>query len=112
MVRFTRSVIMGTTFDTTERYSQLEGIGIGISGLVWYKFACPHIWIEADMLSSPQSSATDHMMHQTVSLKKLAQPFRCSDVARQLFREVKILEYLWHENVCRLGVITNSETNQ
>lgn len=92
MVRFTRSVIMGTTFDTTERYSQLEGIGIGISGLV--------------------CSATDHMMHQTVSLKKLAQPFRCSDVARQLFREVKILEYLWHENVCRLGVITNSETNQ
>lgn len=97
---------------SSTRYSQLEGIGIGISGLVWYKITCPHIWIEAEMISSHQSSATDKMIHQAASLKKLAQPFRCSNIARQVFREVKILKYLQHENVCHLGVIANSETNQ
>lgn len=124
------SVIMGTTFDTTERYSicsaptprirpdfqpgtlNWKGLALESQGLSGIKLTCPHIWIEADMLSSHKSSATDKIMHQTVSLKKLAQPFRCSDIAQQVFREVKILKYPRHENVRRLGVIANSETNQ
>jgi hypothetical protein len=121
---------MGTTFDTTERYSiyslvtprigpdfQPDTLNWKVSalesqGLSGIKFTCPHIWIEADMLSSHQSSAKDKMMHQAVSLKKLAQPFRCSNIARQVFREIKILKHLRHENVRRLGVIASPETNQ
>lgn len=45
------------------------------------------------------SSARDRLGRQTVAIKKLADPFRSDNIAKHMFREVKLLEQLQHENV-------------
>ncbi|CAG8074714.1 unnamed protein product [Penicillium nalgiovense] len=62
MALFTRNTIMGTRFEITARYSQLEPLGIGVSGLV------------------------------------------CT-IAKHIFREIKLLKYLQHENIVHLNDI-------
>lgn len=36
MARFVTHEIMGTTLETTNRYSNLEPRGLGASGVIWY----------------------------------------------------------------------------
>lgn len=73
---------MGTEFEITERYNQLVPIGVGVSGLV--------------------CSANDQLTHQTVAVKKLHEPFKSGTIAKHMFREVKLLKQLQHENVLSL----------
>ncbi|KAJ5982333.1 hypothetical protein N7451_012433 [Penicillium sp. IBT 35674x] len=81
---------MGVNFDTTS--SQLEPIGVGVSGLV--------------------CSARDEITHRTVAIKKLAEPFRFDSIAQHIFREVKLLKQLQHENVIRLNDIFISSAEE
>ncbi|KAJ5675592.1 hypothetical protein N7462_008489 [Penicillium macrosclerotiorum] len=85
MARFTQRTFMGMTFETTERYQQLEPIGMGISGLV--------------------CSARDQISHKTVAVKKLAEPFKTDNIAKHMHREVKLLKQLQHENIIHLNDI-------
>lgn len=36
MAEFVRAQIFGTTFEITSRYSDLQPVGMGAFGLVWY----------------------------------------------------------------------------
>ncbi|CAL5866192.1 uncharacterized protein PFLUO_LOCUS399 [Penicillium psychrofluorescens] len=90
MAQFTQNTIMGTPFETTSRYSQLEPIGLGASGLV--------------------CSAKDQIMHRSVAVKKLTDPFKTVTVAKHMFREIKLLKQLQHENIVHLQDIFISST--
>lgn len=39
-------------------------------------------------------------MHRNVAVKKLTDPFKTATVAKHMFREIKLLKQLQHENVC------------
>lgn len=39
-------------------------------------------------------------MHRSVAVKKLTDPFKTVTVAKHMFREIKLLKQLQHENVC------------
>lgn len=45
------------------------------------------------------SSARDQINHQTVAVKKLCEPFKTANTAKHMFREVKLLKQLQHDNV-------------
>jgi hypothetical protein len=36
MAQFSQKTVMGTIFETTQRYTDWKPIGLGVSGLVWY----------------------------------------------------------------------------
>ncbi|KAJ5631482.1 uncharacterized protein N7484_011582 [Penicillium longicatenatum] len=85
MARFTTKTVLGSSFETTERYSHLEPIGIGVSGLV--------------------CSAKDQITKRTIAVKKLAQPFKSENIAKHMYREVRLLKTLKHENIIHLSDI-------
>ena len=85
-------------------------VGMGVSGLVWYDMIPSESFQEwrigqrtkADKLVSLySSSAKDQISNQTVAVKKLSDPFKSDSIAKHMFREVKLLKQLQHENVCR-----------
>ncbi|CAG7935107.1 unnamed protein product [Penicillium nalgiovense] len=78
MATFSQKSVMGTVFETTERYTEWKPLGLGVSGLV--------------------CSARDQLTHRTVAVKKLAEPFKTPAIARHMFREMKLLRHLRHEN--------------
>ncbi|KAJ5708295.1 hypothetical protein N7488_008096 [Penicillium malachiteum] len=82
MAQFTQKSILGTLFETTERYTKLEPIGIGVSGLV--------------------CSARDQISNRTIAVKKLVDPFKTENIARHMYREVKLLKTLKHDNIIHL----------
>jgi p38 MAP kinase len=47
MAEFVRAQIFGTTFEITSRYSDLQPVGMGAFGLVWYvlAFSASVAWI-------------------------------------------------------------------
>lgn len=51
--------------------------------------------------SFDHSSAKDQISNRTVAVKKLCDPFRTAAVAKHMFREIKLLIELEHDNVCR-----------
>lgn len=51
------------------------------------------------MGSSYFSSAKDRISNRTVAVKKLAEPFKSDVVAQHMFREIKLLKELKHDNV-------------
>ncbi|KAJ5225352.1 hypothetical protein N7468_006577 [Penicillium chermesinum] len=83
MAHFTNHVIMGMNFETTERYSNIYPIGIGTSGLV--------------------CSAKDQLLRRTVAVKKVAEPFGNSSISKHIFREIKLLNQLRHDNIINLS---------
>ncbi|KAJ5264611.1 hypothetical protein N7505_007404 [Penicillium chrysogenum] len=85
LAQFTRKDIMGAAFETTKRYTQLELVGMGVSGLV--------------------CSGRDRIANQTVAIKKLCDPFKTENIAKHIFREVRLLKQLRHENVIYLNDI-------
>lgn len=55
--------------------------------------------MKTDAQLSYYSSARDQLSHRTVAVKKLAEPFKTQEIARHMFREIKLLRQLRHENV-------------
>jgi p38 MAP kinase len=53
------------------------------------------------MLIVIASSARDQINHKTVAVKKLCEPFKTNNIAKHIFREVKLLKQFQHDNVCR-----------
>ncbi|KAI2792307.1 Mitogen-activated protein kinase HOG1 [Penicillium oxalicum] len=82
LAHFQKKEIMGTLFETTERYQQIQPVGMGVTGLV--------------------CSARDQIGHQTVAVKKLPEPFKTANVAKHMYREIKLLKNLQHENIIHL----------
>ncbi|CAI7669297.1 unnamed protein product [Penicillium manginii] len=82
MAQFSENIIMGAPFETTDRYTDLTPVGMGVSGLV--------------------CSAKDQIGQQTVAVKKLSEPFKTDNIAKHMYREVKLLKQLQHENIIHL----------
>lgn len=85
------------------RYSHLEPIGIGVSGLVWYDIQWLKTWNynrSLPLTIAHFSSARDQITKRTIAVKKLAQPFKSENIAKHMYREVRLLKTLKHENVC------------
>ncbi|TPR07937.1 Protein kinase domain family protein [Aspergillus niger] len=93
MAEFLRSQILGTTFETTNRYSDLQPVGLGAFGLVWYEHSFFYI------------SAYDMITRQPVAIKKMMKPFSNATLAKRTYREVKLLKHLRHENLIGLSDI-------
>ncbi|KAJ6086520.1 hypothetical protein N7467_005434, partial [Penicillium canescens] len=82
MATFIKREIMGTTLETTNRYSDLEARGVGVSGVI--------------------CSAKDCITNQTVAIKKIARPFASTAVARRTYREVHLISNLRHDNLINM----------
>ncbi|KAJ5752822.1 hypothetical protein N7520_009739, partial [Penicillium odoratum] len=77
-------------FETTTRYSSLEPLqGSGVFGLV-------------RLTICGTSSARDQLCQQTVAIRKFYNPFATATMAKDMFREIKTLRHLKHENVLSL----------
>lgn len=85
MAEFSRSEILGTTFETTTRYANVQPVGLGAFGLV--------------------CSAYDLIGQQNVAIKKMMTPFASTALAKRTYREVKLLKQLRHENLICLSDI-------
>lgn len=75
------------------RYVDLQPVGMGAFGLVWYVFFIP-FRIDVD-----DSSAKDELTGQSVAIKKIMKPFSTPVLAKRTYRELKLLKHLRHENV-------------
>lgn len=71
---------------------------MGVSGLVWYDHRGVSE-LEQTRANKVYSSAKDQIANQTVAVKKLADPFKTDNIAKHMYREVKLLKQLQHENV-------------
>lgn len=76
---FIRTQIFGTVFEITNRYTDLNPVGMGAFGLV--------------------CSATDTLTNQPVAIKKIMKPFSTAVLAKRTYRELKLLKHLRHENL-------------
>ncbi|KAL4808758.1 kinase-like domain-containing protein [Aspergillus unguis] len=85
MAEFVRSEILGTTFETTSRYANLQPVGLGTAGIV--------------------CSAYDLISESAVAIKKMMKPFDSSAVAKRTYREVKLLKQLRHDNLINMSDI-------
>lgn len=93
------------------RYSDLQPVGMGAFGLVWYAAAPPPphdvtIVVEhptqqqqSTLLTLCFSSARDQLTNQNVAVKKIMKPFSTPVLAKRTYRELKLLKHLRHENV-------------
>ncbi|PLN78035.1 mitogen-activated protein kinase mpkC [Aspergillus taichungensis] len=78
-MEFFRTEILGTTFESTGRYANLQPVGLGGFGIV--------------------CSAYDLISQQGVAIKKMVKPFDNSAIAKRAYREVKLLKQMRHENL-------------
>ncbi|KAL2812383.1 kinase-like domain-containing protein [Aspergillus granulosus] len=85
MAEFIRSEILGTTFETTSRYANLQPVGLGSAGIV--------------------CSAYDLISEQAVAIKKMMKPFDSTAIAKRTYREVKLLKQLRHDNLINMSDI-------
>ena len=111
MATFSQKSVMGTIFETTERLEQLKLVmkpairNGSLSGLEYLELSgitpLPRSrpWSIETNGYFPYSSARDQLAHRTVAVKKLAEPFKTPAIARHMFREIKLLRQLRHENV-------------
>lgn len=80
---------------------------MGVSGLVWYDtHRSTPCQISDESLHC--SSGRDRIANQTVAIKKLCDPFKTEKIAKHMFREVRLLKQLRHENVCLSSCCLNS----
>jgi hypothetical protein len=100
MASFVKREILGTNFETTNRYSHLEARGFGASGVIWYVLDRKS-YRQKEWLTIP-SSAKDCISNQTVAIKKIVKPFASTAVARRTYREVHLASNLRHDNVCQI----------
>jgi p38 MAP kinase len=64
------------------------------------------------MLIVIASSARDQINHKTVAVKKLCEPFKTNNIAKHIFREVKLLKQFQHDNIIRLNDIFISPSEE
>ncbi|KAJ5779360.1 hypothetical protein N7457_007080 [Penicillium paradoxum] len=81
MARFVKTSVLGGNFETPDRYTGLETLKIGVSGIV--------------------CSSWDQIGQQYVAVKKVFEPFSTPATTQCIFREVKLLKHLQHENIIR-----------
>lgn len=84
---------------------------MGISGIVWYYTRKSYSVPIADT-SLHCSSARDRIANQKVAIKKLCGPFKTENIAKHMFREVRLLKQLRHENVCLPSRCLNAKPNK
>ncbi|KAI8910633.1 kinase-like domain-containing protein [Powellomyces hirtus] len=82
---FQRYSVFGTIFEVTQRYTDLQPVGMGAFGLV--------------------CSAKDQLSGMNVAIKKIMKPFSTSVLAKRTYRELKLLKHLKHDNVISLSDI-------
>ncbi|KAJ3180891.1 MAPK protein hog1 [Geranomyces variabilis] len=82
---FQRYSVFGTIFEVTQRYTDLQPVGMGAFGLV--------------------CSAKDQLSGMNVAIKKIMKPFSTSVLAKRTYRELKLLKHLNHDNVISLSDI-------
>ncbi|KAJ5232983.1 hypothetical protein N7468_005939 [Penicillium chermesinum] len=90
MAQFVHYNVLGSDYEITGRYSSLKPVGAGVSGIV--------------------CSAYDQLAGETVAIKKLSEPFKSAHVAKHMFREVKLLKMLQHDNIIHMKDIFISPT--
>ncbi|KAL2822191.1 kinase-like domain-containing protein [Aspergillus cavernicola] len=83
MAEFIRAEILGTTFETTSRYANLQPVGLGNAGIV--------------------CSAFDLISEHSVAIKKMMRPFDSNAIAKRTYREVKLLKQLRHDNLINMS---------
>ncbi|KAJ5702335.1 mitogen-activated protein kinase HOG1 [Penicillium malachiteum] len=74
--------IMGVKFELTTRYAEPQPVELDAFGLI--------------------CSAKDRILGRLVAIKKITRPFGSAILAKQAFREVKLLRYMQHENIISL----------
>ncbi|CAG7938403.1 unnamed protein product [Penicillium salamii] len=79
MVTFVGTKVMGTVFETTDRYSGLEVKGCGSAGII--------------------CSAHDPIANSKVAIKNIPRLFDSTSLAKRTYREVHLLSNLRHDNV-------------
>jgi p38 MAP kinase len=82
MVTFLGAKVMGTAFETTDRYSGLEVQGCGSAGTI--------------------CSAHDSIANSKVAIKKIPRPFDSTALAKRTCREVHLLRNLRHDNLINM----------
>ncbi|KAJ5265222.1 uncharacterized protein N7525_007426 [Penicillium rubens] len=82
MVTFLGTKVMGTAFETTDRYSGLEVQGCGSAGTI--------------------CSAHDSIANSKVAIKKISRPFGSTALAKRTCREVHLLRNLRHDNLINM----------
>ncbi|KAJ5624190.1 hypothetical protein N7510_000499 [Penicillium lagena] len=98
MAQFTQNIIMGTPFETTSRSVNrihtffLRRYNIDI--LNWNPSGLVSLGLFGRTIVQHQ------ILHRSVAVKKLTDPFKTATVAKHMFREIKLLKQLQHENVC------------
>lgn len=117
MAEFVRAQIFGTTFEITSRYSDLQPVGMGAFGLVWYGCSLEVAYASTMLTIRAHSSAKDQLTNQNVAIKKIMKPFSTPVLAKRTYRELKLLKHLKHENVsppdylvCRAQLLTRPST--
>ncbi|BCR87758.1 MAPK protein hog1 [Aspergillus chevalieri] len=85
MAEFVRAEVLGTTYEITQRYRDLQPRGFGASGVI----CCAH----------------DSLSNLPVVLKKIANSFDSVAVMKRTFREVHMLNKLRHDNLINLNDI-------
>lgn len=76
---------------------------MGVSGLVWYA-SLSQVACKVSLTGFFSSSAKDDISNRTCAVKKLADPFKNSGIAQHMFREIKLLRQLQHDNVCYFAI--------
>ncbi|KAF9895371.1 MAPK protein hog1 [Aspergillus nanangensis] len=82
MATFVRTEVLGTSYETSDRYTDLEARGCGASGVI--------------------CSAYDRLIHEQVAVKKIGKPFEDGAFAKRTYREVHLLSKLKHDNLINL----------
>lgn len=85
MADFVKLSILGTVFEVTTRYVDLQPVGMGAFGLV--------------------CSAKDQLSGTSVAIKKIKQPFSSTALSKKTYRELKLLKHLRHDNIISLSDI-------
>ncbi|KAJ5493786.1 hypothetical protein N7463_009873 [Penicillium fimorum] len=82
MAAFVTHQVMGTTLNTTNRYTDLQARGLGASGII--------------------CSAHDSTANRTVAIKKIKNPFDSNSLVKRTYREIHLMTNLKHDNLINM----------
>src|SRR6266542_3699455 len=88
------------------RYVDLQPVGMGAFGLVWYVCFLRNYLEQLTRVNSYFyfSSAKDQLTGTNVAIKKIMKPFSTPVLSKRTYRELKLLKHLKHENVVFLFI--------
>lgn len=99
---FIRVELNRTVWEVPERYTNLQPVGAGAYGQVWYGNVYVQNCLELNHFNyffHIYSSAIDSIHGTKVAIKKLARPFQSAIHAKRTYREIRLLKHMNHENV-------------